>query len=243
MLCFKYRCLLTHSMTIRIRPTGCYDMIKPRFWLRYHEAPVTDTSIASSCWANTRRGCHRAVPHSFLKGRRDPISFPLSPKRLLSFPWVRTLLCLSVQFYSERIEIFELERTYPFSDIIRESSNIPRELSSGKFLLINFARSKYFGGEFCLTARNNFFFRLCSGNSDGYVSWRFVFLRSQQSRIRFCLHLYQQTTLLIIEKGSFTWVRIKLIWLLIFWPPWLPQLAFHHRCLRPHRTRWRQRDW
>ena len=85
----------------------------------------------------------------------------------------------------------------------------------------------------------NIFFRLCSGNSDGYVSWRFVswrfvFLRSQQSRIRFCLHLYQQTTLLIIEKGSFTWVRIKLIWLLIFWPPWLPQLAFHHRCLRPH---------
>jgi hypothetical protein len=48
---------------------------------------------------------------------------------------LRTLLCLSVQFYSERIEIFELERTYPFSDIIRESSNIPRELSSGKFFV------------------------------------------------------------------------------------------------------------
>ncbi len=70
---------------------------------------------------------------------------------------LRTLLCLSVQFYSERIEIFELERTYPFSDIIRESSNIPRELSSGKFLLINFARSKYFGGEFCLTDKKQFF--------------------------------------------------------------------------------------
>ena len=69
----------------------------------------------------------------------------------------RTLLCLSVQFYSERIEIFELERTYPFSDIIRESSNIPMELSSGKFLLINFARSKYFGGEFCLTDKKQFF--------------------------------------------------------------------------------------
>ena len=59
-------------------------MIKPQFWLCYHEAPATDTSIASSCWANTRRGFHLAVPHSFLKGWRDPISFPLSQKRLLS---------------------------------------------------------------------------------------------------------------------------------------------------------------
>ena len=51
------------------------------------------------------------------KGVETPSRFLFSQKRLLSLPYV--------QFYSERIEIFELERTYPFSDIIRESSNIP----------------------------------------------------------------------------------------------------------------------
>ena len=80
----------------------------------------------------------------------------------------RTLLCLSFSFILNGLRFFD-GWNGPFSDIIRESSNIPRELSSGKFLLINFARSKYFGGEFCLTDKKQFF-QLCSGNSDGYVS-------------------------------------------------------------------------
>ena len=91
----------------------------------------------------------------------------------------RTLLCLSVQFYSERIEIFELERTYPFSDIIRESSNIPRELSSGKFLLINFARSKHFGGEFCLTDKKQFFQTLF------WKFWWVCELKIRELKVRF----------------------------------------------------------
>ena len=57
--------------------------------LRYDETTVitslpqsacTDTSIASSCWAYTGRGCHRAVPHSFLNGF-EPYSIPLLQKR------------------------------------------------------------------------------------------------------------------------------------------------------------------
>ena len=38
------------------------------------------------------------------------------------------------------------------------------ELSSGKFLLINFARSKYFGGEYRLNNKNRFQIR--SGDLD-----------------------------------------------------------------------------
>ena len=109
MFCFIYRRLLTHDKTIRIQPTGCYDTIKPRFWLRYHEAPVTDTSIASSCWANTRRGCHRAVPHSFLNGF-EPYSIPLSQKRLLPCLKWETFRAPPFRMLNREGEIFVLPR-------------------------------------------------------------------------------------------------------------------------------------
>ena len=73
--------LCSMSMKLFVRTDG----------LRYDETTVitslpqsacTDTSIASSCWAYTGRGCHRAVPHSFLNGF-EPYSIPLSQKRLL----------------------------------------------------------------------------------------------------------------------------------------------------------------
>jgi hypothetical protein len=44
-------------------------------------------------------------------------------------------LCLSVQFYFEQIEIFELERTYPFSDIIPESSNYSKGIIKWKIFV------------------------------------------------------------------------------------------------------------
>jgi len=109
---------------------------------------------------------------------------------------------------------------------------IHSELSSGKFLLIKFCLPKNFGSwQWWLFEQTRIFLRICSGK---LVRWMVRFLFDYNQDFGFASTFYQQTTLLIIEKGLFTWVQIKLIWLLIFWPPWLPQLAFHHRCLRPH---------
>jgi hypothetical protein len=125
---------------------------------------------------------------SFISQRaRDLISFPLSPKRLLSFPWVRTLLCPSVHYFLWMEELFvswnehicELKHTYPFSDIIGKVVIIPMELSSGKFLLINFARSKYFGGEFCLTDKKQFFQTLF------WKFWWVCELKIRELKVRF----------------------------------------------------------
>ena len=155
MLCFKYRRLLTHSMTIRIRPTGCYDTIKPRFWLRYHEAPVTDTSIASSCWANTRRGCHRAVPHSFLKGLETSSRFLFRQRGCFHFREYEHSCAFPFSFILNGLRFLSWNGHILLA-ILRESSNIPRELSSGKFLLIKFRSPKNFGSDDCLNRQESF---------------------------------------------------------------------------------------
>ncbi len=190
----------------------------------------TDTSIASSCWANTRRGCHRAVPHYSSKGFETLNSIPLSPKRLLSCRKLGdTLVPLPLRILER---IFELNRHIFWAIWYLKVVIIPSELSVENFCWSNFARQRILAVMIVWTDKN------LSQTSfwKSRVRWRVRFLFDHNREFGFA-PIYQQTALLIIEKGSFTWVWIKLIWLRIFWPPWLPQLAFHHRCLRPHRTR------
>ena len=58
---------MTMSMKFFVRTDGLrYD--KTTTFTSLPRSACTDTSIATSCWAYTGRGCHRAVPHSFLNG-------------------------------------------------------------------------------------------------------------------------------------------------------------------------------
>ena len=151
--CFIYRRLLTHDKTIRIQPTGCYDTIKPRFWLRYHEAPVTDTSIASSCWANTRRGCHRPCLIHSSKGVETP------SRGCFLAEW-QTILCPSVQNF-ERKWGFCLDFLEGKSSYLRFLVNYQVE----NFCWSNFARKEFW--QWWLFEQTRIFLRLCSGK----VGW------------------------------------------------------------------------
>jgi len=143
----------------------------------------TGTSIASICWANKRRGCHRAMPHYSSKGFGTLNSISLSPKRLLSCRKLgNTLVPLPLNgndFFVSWTGHILLAILYGKVVII------PMELSSGKFLLIKFRSLKEFW-QWILFEQTRIFRKFVpkkSGKMKGLFSFR------SQSRIRFCLHL------------------------------------------------------
>ena len=105
-----------------------YDKTTIIIAFSYREAPATDTSIASSCWANTRRGCHRLCliisqratrPHLVSSFAKEAAFISVSTNTLVPFH----------SFFFERNEIFELAR------IIWESSNYSYGIIKWKILV------------------------------------------------------------------------------------------------------------
>ena len=100
--------LCSMSMKLFVRTDGLrYD--KTTIITSLPRSACTDTSIASSCWAYMGRGCHRAVPHSFLNGF-EPYSIPLTQKRLLPCRKWQTLSSPSVQNVEQERRNFVLPR-------------------------------------------------------------------------------------------------------------------------------------